>query len=227
MGLVSLSLLTTPVLAENVPFPHIETSGYGEVAVKPDMAEFTVQVVESTLTAEDAKNRVDKVVSAFMSRLTEAGVSRDDISATNINLHPKYSYPKSGSSELVGYQASRSVSVTVKQLNKLNAYLDGALGDGVNRIDSIKLKVTEQKKYQEQARMAAIKDANEKAKSIAEGFDLELDGVWKISYNNAHVQPVMMKSMAMDSRTESVSAGYEDSTLVIKDRVSVVYKLSE
>ncbi|WED27066.1 oxidative stress defense protein [Vibrio sp. DW001] len=222
---VILSLYSIPSRAENWNFPHLETSGYGEVIVKPDMAEFTVRVEESTLTAEDAKKRVDDVVTAFIARLTNAGVSRDDISATNIHLSPKYSYPKSGKSELVGYQASRSMTVVVTQLEHLNTYIDGALGDGINRIDTIKLKVTEHKKYQELARNEAIKDANEKAQSLAKGFGMDLDGVWKISYNNSYAPPIMMKTM--DSRSESSPAGYDDSALVIKDRVSVIYKLAD
>lgn len=219
-----LSLFSVSTWAEGLDFPHIETSGYGEVVVKPDMAEFTVRVEESTLTAEDAKTRVDRVVTAFITRLTDTGVAREDISATNINLYPKYNYPKSGQPELVGYQASRSITVVVNQLDKLNSYLDGALDDGVNRIETIQLKIADEK-YQEIARKAAIKDANDKANSLAQGFDMSLEGVWKISYNNAHSQPVLMKAMAMDSRAESSSAGYEDSTLVIKDRISVIYKL--
>jgi len=224
--IIVFSFYSLSVWADELSFPHIETSGYGEIIVKPDMAEFTVRVEESTLTAEDAKIRVDNVVDAFITKLTIAGVLRDDIYATNITLFPKYNYPKSGKSELVGYQASRSITVTVTQLDHLNAYLDGALGEGINRIDTIVLKVTDQKKYQELARKYAIADANEKAQSLATGFGMRLEGVWKISYNNLHTQPVMMKAMAMSPRAESTSAGYKDSTLVIKDRVSVIYKLT-
>lgn len=219
------SLCAFFVSAETLSFPHIETSGYGEVVAKPDMAEFTVQVEESTMTADGAKNKVDKAVNDFISRLTQTGVSRDDISASNIYLAPKYHYPKSGQSELVGYQANRSVTVIVHQLDKLNTYLDAAIEGGINRIDSIQLKVKDQKEYQKQARLAAIEDANNKAKALADGFDMNIEGVWKISYNNGYTRPVLMKAMSMDSR-ESSASGYQDTTLVIKDQVSVIYKLA-
>ncbi len=221
----TLSLFCSTLLqAEVLNFPHLETTGYGEIMTKPDMAEFTVRVEESTLTAEDAKNRADEVVAAFIERLTKEGINRDDISATNIELAPKYHYPKSGASELVGYRASRRVTVTVMQLEKLNSYLDGAIGDGINRIDTIQLKVKDHKKYQERARIAAINDANEKANSLSGGFNMVLGEVWRVSYGNVRPQPMRMNGALMASH-ESASAGYQDSTIVIRDQVTVIYKL--
>lgn len=51
-----------PYLCTGMDFPHISTSGYGEVTAVPDMAEFSVKVVESTMNAEQAKAAVDKAV---------------------------------------------------------------------------------------------------------------------------------------------------------------------
>lgn len=75
--------------------------------------------------------------------------------------------------------------------------------------------------------MAAIQDAKEKAHSLAKGFEVSLGGVWRISYDNSYVQPVLYAAKAMDSRMASESAGYDDASLVIKDQVSVVFKLAE
>lgn len=223
---VSVSALSLPALAAGPEFPHIETSGYGEVLARPDMAEFSVQAVESTLTAEQAKQAVDQVVTAFITRLTNAGVSRDAIRSSNLYLAPKYQYPKSGQAELVGYQASRRVTVTVYELENLNTYLDGALGDGIDRVDHIQLKVKDRQGYQEQARLLAIKDANQKAASLAEGFEGWLDGVWEIRYHNSQVQPVMVREMAMDAKAAGY-AGYQDSVLTISDSVNVIYRFTQ
>ncbi|NGZ12798.1 oxidative stress defense protein [Vibrio aestuarianus] len=211
--------------AQDMSFPHLSTTGYGEVIAVPDMAEFSVKVVESTLTAEQAKATVDKVVESFVARLKESGVTSMQISSSNLYLAPQYHYPKSGKPELIGYQATRSVTVEVSDLSKLNQYLDVALGEGINQVDKIQLKVREQEKYQQQARLAAIKDANAKARSLAEGFELKLGEVWKIDYNTPSTQPIMMRAMAMDAKSES--NGYQDSTLTIRDRVDVVYKIDD
>lgn len=210
-------------MANTPDFPHLSTSGYGEVIAKPDMAEFSVRVVETTMTAEQAKESVDKVVSDFLSELKNQGVHADNINSSNLYLSPQYHYPKDGKPELVGYRASRTVSVTVNELEKLNQYLDIALNAGINQVDNIQLKVKEPAKYQEKARVEAMKDANMKAESLAKGFGKKLKGVWRIDYNMPRTQPVIMRSMAMDAKAESNT--YQDSTMVIRDSVDVIYQL--
>ncbi|WP_061018808.1 oxidative stress defense protein [Vibrio splendidus] len=221
----ALSAVSFPSLADSPSFPHISTTGYGEVIATPDMATFSVRVVESTMTAEQAKNTVDKVVTGFLNKLHQAGVDEASVHSSNLYLSPQYHYPKDGKPELVGYRASRNVTVQVNELANLNEYMDIAIGQGINQIDNIQLQVRDQAKYQEQARLEAIKDATSKAKSLASGFERELGDVWRVDYNVQSSQPVLMRSMAMDARTESNS--YEDSTITIRDRVNVIYQLEE
>lgn len=223
---VCLSVVLSPsVIAASPEFPHLEVSGEGTVSVVPDMAQFSVDVVETKVTAEKAKQAADKAVTSFLARLEVQGVKRENINSGNIRLIPEYRYPKGKKPELVGYKATRNITVTVMDLNKLNGYLDKALGEGINRINHIELKTSKEKQYIEAARLEAIKDANEKAASLAKGFGTSVKGVWKVSYHNSHSQPVLMKSMAMDSAANTAES-YQDNQMVISDSVSVVYRLN-
>ncbi len=216
-------LATAPALAAAPDFPHIVTTGYGEVVATPDMAEFSVRVVQSKPNAEQAKQAVDKVVDAFLGHLVKQGVEREDIQSSNLHLSPQYHYPEKGQPELSGYRASRSITVQVHALANLNGILDLAMKSGINQVDNIRLKVKEQGHYQDQARLAAIKDAKAKAVFLADGFEQKIDSIWKIEYRQPNSQPVVMRSMMMDSQTESKS--YQDSSIVIRDRVDVIYKM--
>ncbi len=219
-----LSSVSWMLQAQEFDFPHLSTSGYGEVIATPDMAQFSVKVVEVTMNAEQAKENADSIVTSFIKRLNEVGVSDTQITSSNLYLTPQYHYPKSGKPELVGYRASRTVSVEVTDLSKLNQYLDIALEEKINQIDDIQLKVRNEDKYQQQARTAAIKDAEKKAKLLANGFSRKLDSIWRIEYNSPVRKPMLMKASAL-SDNYSVSHSYQDSTLVIRDSVNVVYKL--
>ena len=219
----ALSLTSLSVFANVPEFAHVTTTGYGEVVATPDMATFSVKVVDTTMTAEKAKQSVDKSVDEFLKKLSDAGLSKDNVTSSNLYLAPQYHYPKSGKAELVGYRASRSINVNVSDLANLNKYLDMALESGINQVDNIQLKVSNQAEYQQKARMAAIRDAKEKAASLAVGFEKKLGDVWQISYNQMNGQPILMRSMAMDAKQSSNS--YQDSTLVIRDQVDVVYRL--
>jgi len=217
------SFTSAPVLANTPEFSHVTTTGYGEVIATPDMAMFAVKVVDTTMTAEQAKQSVDNTVKQFLKKLSDAGLSKDNVISSNLYLAPQYHYPKSGKAELVGYRASRSIDVTVTDLKNLNQYLDMALEAGINQVDNIQLKVSNQAEYQQKARMAAIQDAREKAASLATGFEKKLDDVWQINYRQMQVKPILMRSMAIDSKEGENS--YQDSSMIIRDQVDVIYKL--
>ncbi|MGR5361816.1 oxidative stress defense protein [Vibrio mediterranei] len=225
LGTLVVALFAAPVFANQPDFPHISTTGYGEIEATPDMAEFSVRVVQSQMNADQAKQGVDSVVDKFLSGLMSEGIEKKDIQSSNLYLSPQYHYPEKGKPELVGYRASRTVTVQVMDLESLNNYLDLALESGINQVDNIQLKVKDQGQYQEAARMAAIKDAQSKAASLAKGFDQNLGKVWRIEYRQPMNQPVVMRSMAMDSKMESNS--YQDSVITIRDRVDVTYQIGK
>lgn len=224
-GLIASTSMLAPVHAADVDFAHLNTIGTSEVAVPADMAEVNVEVVIKAKTAQEAKRESDKAVALFLDRLEKAGIDKALIQSANINLQPQYHYEKNKPNQLIGYSANRRIKVTVMDLAKLNNILDSALEQGINRINNIALKSSKEAQYLEQARIAAIKDAQQKAKSLAEGFGEELDGVWEISYfEQRPVQPVMLR---MNSEAKSFDAGpsYQQGQVTIQDRVEVTYRL--
>ncbi|PSW60010.1 oxidative stress defense protein [Photobacterium kishitanii] len=229
MVLGASAFVSTAAMAADIPFPHLETTGRGEIVVKPDMAVFSVSVVETKKNAVDAKLAVDQAVTKFIERLQAAGVNKKDINSANIALSAQYNYPKDHKPELVGFRANRNVEVTVHQLTKLNSYLDDALGDGINQINNIDLKVADSAKYQQQARQKAIENAKQVAASLAQGFGNKIDGVWQIDYNtNNQPMPYMRaNSWVGGTQQDSIDQSYTDNNIVIKDSVNVIFKLAE
>ncbi|MGR5469977.1 SIMPL domain-containing protein, partial [Vibrio astriarenae] len=75
----TLSLTSVSVFANVPEFAHLSTTGYGEVVATPDMATFSVKVVDTTMTAEQAKLSVDDKVDAFLKSLADAGLSKEHI----------------------------------------------------------------------------------------------------------------------------------------------------
>ncbi|EAR55554.1 hypothetical protein SKA34_22032 [Photobacterium sp. SKA34] len=225
------ALISTGAVAADLSFPHIETTGRGEVVVKPDMAAFSVDVVATQPTASGAKQAADQAVTKFIDRLTKAGVERKNINSANISLSAQYRYPKDKAPEFTGFKATRNVVVTVYKLENLNTYLDDALGDGINQINNITLKVKDQKKYQDEARQAAIANAKEVAASLAKGFGDKVEGVWQIDYNtNARPMPYGMRSAPMmyaSDENSAVNQSYSDNNIVISDSVNVIFKLAK
>lgn len=208
--------------AQSFDFPHLITTGQGEITAVPDKADVALQIVINSEQAESAKQQADKVVSQLRKELTDLGIAEAGIQSGNLNIAPQIHYPKNGTPETKGYRASRRINVEIIDLAILPKALEAALKSGVNRVDSVRLGVQDADMYQAKARQAAVKDAQAKAKALATEFGEDLGNVWQIQYQSSSASP-MMRAMSMDEAKES--SGYVDSTITIRDRVSVVYKL--
>lgn len=225
LAVILMSVITPAyAMADELSFPHILVAGHGEVKVTPNIADFSVVVTETTLDTAGAKHAVDKSVDSFIHQLTQNGVSEKDIKSSNLYLVPQYHYPADGRAELLGYRATRQVEVTVRDLTRLDSYLNKALSENINQIKNIRFGISDPEKYQQQARMQAVKDAQNKAASLVSGFGRQLGELWSINYSSARVQPVQAQRMTLSSQVQG--KGYELSApVVVRESVNVIYKI--
>ncbi|EMO4162718.1 oxidative stress defense protein [Morganella morganii] len=216
--------------AETPAGPHISTSGSAVIQAEPDMATLSINVTVKEKDASAAKAQADKRVAQYFDFLKAQGIEKKDINAANISTSPDYVYDKEKEESVIrGYNASRSVTVKVHDLNKLNTLLDGALKSGLNDISAVEFGVNNPEKYREEVRQKAISDAISQAKSVAKGFGTELGAVYSIGYNAPLPVPVMArgKMMLAANAPAAVSADetYEQQTIDFRDQVDVVFEL--
>lgn len=211
--------------AADLNFPHIETIGTSQISIAADVAMINVEVVVQEDSASAAKASSDKAVAEFIKRLKAQGVAAKDIQSANIRLNPRHLYdPETRINKEIGYQARRQVTVTVTELNKLNQILDSALANGINKINHINFKASQEQELIAKARAQAIQDAKQKAQALASGFDKELDGVWQIRYYEQRpVQPAMYRMKA--GMKADIAESYQQAQTTISDRVEVIYRL--
>ena len=227
MALAALvSLGAVSVQANELPNgPHIVTSGTASVDAVPDVATLAIEVNVAAKDAASAKKQADDRVAQYLSFLEQNGVAKKDISSANLRTQPDYDY-QNGKSILKGYRAVRTVEVTVRQLDKLNGLLDGALKAGLNEIRSVSLGVAQPEKYKDEARKAAIDDAIHQAQQLASGFKSKLGPVYSVRYHVSNYQPSpMVRMMKVDAAPVSAQETYEQPTIQIDDQVDVVFQL--
>ncbi len=227
IGLGGLLPMALQAQAAELPNgPYIITSGTGSVDATPDMATISIEVSISVKDAEQAKKQVDNRVVQYFDFLRKNGIEKKDINAANLSTQPEYDYPKTGEAVLKRYRAVRQVQVTVRQVDKLNALLDGALKSGLNEIRDVKLGVANPTIYHDQARKKAIENAISQAHSLAEGFKVKLGPVYSIRYhvNNYQPRPVMYNSIKVAS-PGSPEKTYEQENIQFDDQVEAVFEL--
>src|SRR3546814_12995132 len=74
--------------------------------------------------------RMTTVVAA----LRKAGVADRDIQTSSLNLNPQYRYQENQPPQLVGYQASNTVQVTVRRIAESGRIVDMLVASGSNQI---------------------------------------------------------------------------------------------
>ena len=179
------------------------------------MATLSINVTVKEKDASAAKAQADKRVAQYFDFLKAQGIEKKDINAANISTSPDYVYDKEKEESVIrGYNASRSVTVKVHELNDISA---------------VEFGVNNPEKYREEVRQKAISDAISQAKSVAKGFGTELGAVYSIGYNAPQPVPVMArnKMMLAAGAPAAVSADetYEQQTIDFRDQVDVVFEL--
>jgi uncharacterized protein YggE len=223
-ALVGLSVMS--VQASELPDgPHIITSGTSSVDAVPDIATLAIEVNIQAKDAATAKKQADDRVAEYLSFLDKNGVVKKDINAANLRTQPDYDY-QNGKSVLKGWRAVRTVEVTLRDLEKLNSLLDGALKAGLNEIRSVSLGVAQPDSYKDKARKAAIDDAVHQAEQLAAGFHAKLGPVYSVRYHVSNYQPSpMVRMMKADAAPVSAQETYEQPTIQFADQVDVVFQL--
>lgn len=224
-ALVGFSALS--VQANELPNgPHIVTSGTASVDATPDIATLAIEVNVAAKDAASAKKQADDRMAQYLSFLEQNQIAKKDISSANLRTQPDYDY-QNGKSVLKGYRAVRTVEVTLRQLDKLNALLDGALKAGLNEIRSVSLGVAQPDAYKDKARKAAIDDAIHQAQELAVGFNSKLGPVYSVRYHVSNYQPSpMVRMMKADAApAPSAQETYEQPVIQFDDQVDVVFQI--
>jgi len=228
-AIIGLGTIPLAALADELPNgPHVVTSGQSSIDATPDIATLAIEVNVSSKDAADAKKQADERVAQYFDFLQKKGIDKKDISAANLRTQPEYDYLKDGKSVLKGYRAVRQVQVTLRQLDKLNSLLDGALKAGLTEIRSVDLGVANPETYREKARQAAIENATQQAGALAQGFNAKLGPVYSIRYHVANYQPMPMARMLKATSAAPMTSAeqtYEQQTIHFDDQVDVVFEL--
>src|SRR5882672_10067024 len=122
-ALSSFGVPTKAVAAENTTtLRTISVSGQGEVSGKPDQAHLSAGVVTQAPSAAAALSANTTAMNRVFAALKTLGIPDNKIQTSNFSVQPQYPPYRPDTAEprnIVGYQVSNQVSVTVEDLAKL------------------------------------------------------------------------------------------------------------
>lgn len=168
----SVALVITVVLMsvlctaeDKLPMKAVRVIGTAEVKVVPDRAIVQLGVQKQSVSASAAKQAEDAAARRILAELEANGVAEKDIQTTFLSLQPQTTYHKGVRNTF--FVAEQTMSVTVRDLSKLDMLLERLIKSGGNQIDSIQYETSDLRKYRDDARDGAVKAAREKAQALA------------------------------------------------------------
>lgn len=156
----------------------VKTTGTAEIKVTPDKAVIQVGVERQSATAKSAKAAADNISRKILAALKANGVEDKDIQTAYLYLQPTSYYEKHV--RINNFTATQSLSVTIRDLSRLDSVMDTVMSAGANRIDGIEYQSSELRKYGDQARDEAAKAAKEKAIALATALGDQLGKTYSI-----------------------------------------------
>lgn len=204
----------------------LNLSAYGETKIAPDMASINLGVVTDGKTAAEAMAANAQRMNAVMTALRKAGIAAKDIQTSNLTLSPQYRYVQDQPPQLIGYQASNQVTVTVHDLKALGAAVDATVASGANQVQGISFGLDDPSAAEDAARLAAVKALQAKAQLYARATGHRSARLVSLSEGGAAYpapMPVAPMAMARMKEDTAISPG----ELSVRVDVAGIYELED
>ena len=201
----------------------ISVTGSGRVRVSPDIADVRVAVTVTRPTVKEARKVAAEVAARVLAAVAAQGVSTDDIQTEALSLQPDYEYLDNGP-RLRGQQLTNRWAITVRDLDSVAGVIDEALAAGATTLDGVGFRVADVASAERSARVAAMRDARERAELLATEAGVTLGPVVSVSESPEAMppRPVAMYRMAA---AEAAPTPVEGGSLEIVSTVAVTFAI--
>lgn len=233
--LILCCLMSISVVAADLPkFPFVVANGTAEKKIKPDMATIHLSILAFEKESDLALKTVNDTTTKVTEILTQHGVRKEQIEATDINkTTTRKRDAEFNGLEILGYEVSRSMTVKLDNLAQYSDIMGNIIA--TNNVSGVRADFDVSNRKAVEAELAAIAgaDAREKANAMANGLGTKVQSVYAISQVSAFGDFVAdfgagaMKTMAM--RAESMGS-YETimfapETITVEQTINVMFRI--
>jgi uncharacterized protein len=206
-----------------------QAQGTGTATGTPDQSDVSFTVSKSATTAETAQQQANTLMNTIISDLQKSGVEKKDIQTSNYNSSPNYA---TNGTTITNYTVSENVDVTVHDNSKVNTVIDTVTKDGAQNVYGPNLTFSNDKQQQleDQARIAAINNAKQKAQSLAGAAGMHLGKIINVQETQPNsvypIHPVpMLFSAKAEGTAQSVPTQINPGQNTVTSTVTLTYQV--
>lgn len=219
---------------EDTVTPQISVSATGTADLAPDMAVIHLTVLREAERAREALDANTAAMNDVLEAMRAEGIEERDLQTANFNIQPRYVYPEPRDGvrpepRIVGYQVSNSLTVRIRDLDRLGVILDTSVTLGVNQGGGISFTNDDPSAAIDEARAQAVRNAMTQAETLTEAAGVGLGRILSISEQSSPPGPIPMMeraemAMAADEAAPVPVAAGENSYRVT---VNVTFELEQ
>jgi uncharacterized protein YggE len=209
---------------QKAQIPQISVTGESKIKVIPDYVVVTVGFQNTGKESKEVKIVNDEVVDRVIKFLKKSGIPSSDYKTNNVSLTKSYDFEKKKSN----YQASQTLSITIKDLAKYDEIMNGLNEAGVNTIQGVEFKSSKFEVYEREARKNAMLNAQQKASDYVAVLGQKVGKALLITDNSQSYIPqpmykggLMTMDADMNAQRETLAVG----EMEINTSVSVTFAL--
>jgi len=211
----------------------ISLTGTGSVSIAPDMAIVSFGVIKEAKTARAALDENNAAMASILKAMEENGIERKDLQTSGFNIQPKYFYPKrkpnreQPAPEITGYRVANNLTIRIREIDKAGEILDLSVTLGINSGGNIQFTNSDTSAVLKEARIKAVKDAVEKAQTLAGAADVKLGDILSISENTSRPRPIAISQARSLSVQEDASVPIASGENSYRVTVQMSWKISQ
>ncbi len=213
----------------------VQVSGSATIEVVPDQAVIKFGIQAKGQTAEEAQSKVALASQNVIKALKAAGIEEKKISSDFYFAQPVYN--NYDSRDITGFVVNYALGVQLADARKVNEIVATAFRAGATEVSSMELRSSQLRKYRDDARVAALTAASEKAQLLAKTAGAQIGCVLRIDEisvdspmpywyrSNAVSQNVMINASGPAQSNGGDTPAINLGTISIKADVNVSYSL--
>ena len=184
----------------------------GEATVRrvPDLAVVSLAVTVGDKQPGPARDQANRRASAILAHVRDLGVPDSDVQAPSLVVHPLYDYGR-GAPKLTGYEASRPITIRVRQVELLGPLLDALVDDGATQVQGTAMELAEPEAARQDALTNAVGIARSRAEAMAAAAGVKLGQPIRIEEEEASAGPMprgaVLRMAAQEAAPTEVAAG--------------------
>ncbi|WP_274651035.1 SIMPL domain-containing protein [Paenibacillus humicola] len=201
----------------------IEVFGEGTVGAAPDQAVIVLGAESEGPELQPLQAANAEIMTNIINALLRLNIPRENIQTSDYRIETRYDF-EDGRQIFRGYSVTHLLQIRLDEIGQTGTVVDTAVSEGANRVESIRFTIRQPEVYVNQALALALRNARQKAATIAAALGVPLPAVPSLVEELPRAgEPIPFA--AVSAFAKSAPTPIEPGELDVRAAVRVTYRI--